>query len=59
MVAGFADSCIRVWALTQRKLRSMKSSTDLALIDKEADDIMERIMDDRYFYFVLFFNLTI
>ncbi|XP_071791479.1 transcription initiation factor TFIID subunit 5-like [Asterias amurensis] len=47
MVAGFADSCIRVWALTQRKLRNMKSGSDLALIDKEADDIMERIMDDR------------
>ncbi|XP_038049062.1 transcription initiation factor TFIID subunit 5-like [Patiria miniata] len=47
MVAGFADSCIRVWALTQRKLRSMKLGSDLTHIDKEADDVMERIMDDR------------
>ena len=47
MAAGFADSVIRIWTLTPKKLRNMKSSLDLGYLDIEADDILERIMDDR------------
>ncbi|CAI9728746.1 transcription initiation factor TFIID subunit 5-like [Octopus vulgaris] len=47
LCAGFGDGVIRVWALTPAKLRSVKTSTELNIIDKEADDVLERMMDDR------------
>lgn len=47
LAAGLQDSNIRVWALTLSKLRSMKPPSDLEVIDKEADDVLERMMDDR------------
>ncbi|KAK7484651.1 hypothetical protein BaRGS_00024059 [Batillaria attramentaria] len=47
LAAGLQDSNIRVWSLTPRKLRSMKPQSDLEVIDKEADDVLERMMDDR------------
>lgn len=45
--AGFADGIIRVWSLTPSKLRSVKNTSELNIIDKEADDVLERMMDDR------------
>ncbi|XP_074652274.1 transcription initiation factor TFIID subunit 5-like [Tubulanus polymorphus] len=45
--AGFADSSIRVFTLTPNSLRKMKTSDELELIDKEADDVLERMMDNR------------
>ncbi|XP_053548425.1 transcription initiation factor TFIID subunit 5 [Bombina bombina] len=47
IAGGFADSTVRVWSLTPKKLRSVKSATDLSLIDKESDDVLERIMDEK------------
>lgn len=47
LASGFADSEIRVWSLTRNKLRSIKPPNELELIDKECDDVAERIMDDR------------
>nr|XP_020644616.1 transcription initiation factor TFIID subunit 5 isoform X1 [Pogona vitticeps] len=47
IVGGFADSTVRVWTVTPKKLRSVKSATDLSLIDKESDDVLERIMDEK------------
>ncbi|KAK3780084.1 hypothetical protein RRG08_046146 [Elysia crispata] len=47
LVAGFSDGNLRVWSLTPQKLRGMKGVDDLEIIDKEADDVMERIFDDR------------
>uniref|UniRef100_A0A8D0DJQ4 Transcription initiation factor TFIID subunit 5 n=1 Tax=Salvator merianae TaxID=96440 RepID=A0A8D0DJQ4_SALMN len=47
IVGGFADSTVRVWSVTPKKLRSVKSAADLSLIDKESDDILERIMDEK------------
>lgn len=47
LAAGFSDSAIKVWALTPNKLKTMKSSGDLELIDKEADDVLYRMMDDK------------
>lgn len=34
--AGFEDSCVRVWSLTPKRLRSLKAPSDLNKIDKEA-----------------------
>ncbi|XP_064646268.1 transcription initiation factor TFIID subunit 5-like [Lineus longissimus] len=45
--AGFHNSQVRVWTLTKEKLRAMKSPHELNIIDKEADDVLERMMDDR------------
>ena len=36
LAAGLQDSNIRVWSLTQNKLRGMKSSMELEIIDKDA-----------------------
>jgi transcription initiation factor TFIID subunit 5 len=47
IAAGFADSTIIVWPLGANKLRGMKSSSDLEMVDKEADDVMVRMMDER------------
>ncbi|XP_066467126.1 transcription initiation factor TFIID subunit 5 [Tiliqua scincoides] len=47
IVGGFADSTVRVWSVTPKKLRSVKSAVDLGLIDKESDDVLERIMDEK------------
>ncbi|XP_015748883.1 PREDICTED: transcription initiation factor TFIID subunit 5-like [Acropora digitifera] len=45
---GFEDSCVRVWSLTPKKLRMLKPPSELAQIDKEAEDVLERIMDHRF-----------
>ncbi|KAK9400902.1 transcription initiation factor TFIID subunit 5 [Crotalus adamanteus] len=47
IVGGFADSTVRVWSVTPKKLRSVKLATDLSVIDKESDDVLERIMDEK------------
>ena len=44
---GFQDSYIRVWSLTPQSLRSIKAAPELALLDKEADDILDRMMDEK------------
>lgn len=44
---GFQDSYIRVWSLTPHSLKNIKSAPELALLDKEADDILDRMMDER------------
>ncbi|XP_065052101.1 transcription initiation factor TFIID subunit 5-like isoform X2 [Rhopilema esculentum] len=47
LAAGFDDSSIKLWSLTPRKLRTLKAPYELARIDKEADDVLERIMNER------------
>uniref|UniRef100_A0A2I3RHH7 Transcription initiation factor TFIID subunit 5 n=1 Tax=Pan troglodytes TaxID=9598 RepID=A0A2I3RHH7_PANTR len=47
IAGGFADSTVRVWSVTPKKLRSVKQASDLSLIDKESDDVLERIMDEK------------
>ncbi|XP_054168108.1 transcription initiation factor TFIID subunit 5-like [Oppia nitens] len=47
LAAGFSDSLVRVWPLSPNKLKVMKSTTELELIDKECDDVLYRMMDDK------------
>jgi transcription initiation factor TFIID subunit 5 len=47
LAAGFSDSVVRVWPLSPNKLKTMKPSSDLELIDKEVDDVLYRMMDDK------------
>ena len=47
LAAGFSDSLIRVWPLTPHKLKTMKPANELELIDKEADDVLYRMMDEK------------
>lgn len=47
LAAGFADGLVKVWSLTPNKLKEMKNPDDLDMIDKEADDVMERTFDER------------
>lgn len=47
MAVGFADSTIKVWSLTPSKLREMKPADQLKEIDRDADDVLVRMMDDR------------
>uniref|UniRef100_A0A1B0BZC7 Transcription initiation factor TFIID subunit 5 n=1 Tax=Glossina palpalis gambiensis TaxID=67801 RepID=A0A1B0BZC7_9MUSC len=47
MAVGFTDSSIKVWSLTPAKLREMKTAEHLKDIDKDAEDVLVRMMDDR------------
>ncbi|KAF4518033.1 hypothetical protein B566_EDAN009266 [Ephemera danica] len=47
LAVGFADSAIKVWSLVPQKLRAMKSAEQLSDIDKDAEDVLVRMMDDR------------
>jgi transcription initiation factor TFIID subunit 5 len=44
---GFSDATIKVWAMTPAKLRELKSTEQLKDIDREVDDVLVRMMDDR------------
>ena len=46
IAAGFSNSIIKVWPLTPQKLRIIKPSNQLDIIDKEAEDVFARMMDD-------------
>lgn len=47
IASGFDDSTVRIWTLTPKKLRMLKTVNELAKIDKEADDVLERILSDK------------
>ncbi|XP_076223518.1 TATA-box binding protein associated factor 5 isoform X3 [Nomia melanderi] len=47
LAIGFSDSSIKVWSLVPQKLRLMKTGEQLQDIDREADDVLVRMMDDR------------
>ncbi|XP_077971928.1 transcription initiation factor TFIID subunit 5-like [Styela clava] len=47
LAAGFQDSYIRVWSLTPHSLRNIKVASELSALDKESDDILDRMMDDK------------
>jgi transcription initiation factor TFIID subunit 5 len=47
MAVGFASSLIKVWSVTPNKLKKLKNAADLQDIDREADDVLVRMMDDR------------
>lgn len=47
MAIGFADSIVKVWTLTPAKLRELKPADQLKEIDRDADDVLHRMMDDR------------
>ena len=47
LATGYDDSVVRIWSLTPKKLRTLKSVNELAKIDKEADDVLERIMNEK------------
>ncbi|CAL4074885.1 unnamed protein product, partial [Meganyctiphanes norvegica] len=44
---GTSDSQVRVHSITPAKLRAMKSVDNLEDIDKDADDVLVRMMDER------------
>lgn len=47
IACGFNDSSIKLWSLSPSKLRTLKTANELSKIDKEADDVLERIMNDK------------
>lgn len=47
LAVGFGNSTIRVWSLMPKKLSALKSAEELADIDKDADDVLVRMMDER------------
>lgn len=47
LAVGFSNSTIKVWTLTRMKLKGMKSAEKLQDIDREAEDVLVRMMDDR------------
>ncbi|XP_003737306.1 transcription initiation factor TFIID subunit 5 [Galendromus occidentalis] len=47
MAVGLQDSRIKVFSLTPSKLKAMKSAQDLETVDREADDVLFRMMDEK------------
>ncbi|XP_014484463.1 PREDICTED: transcription initiation factor TFIID subunit 5 [Dinoponera quadriceps] len=47
LAIGFRDSGIKVWSLIPQKLRLMKTGEELQDIDRERDDVLVRMMDER------------
>ncbi|XP_037977282.2 transcription initiation factor TFIID subunit 5 [Plutella xylostella] len=47
LAVGFNNSTIKVWTLTPVKLRGMKSAEKLQDIDKEAGDVLVRMMEEK------------
>ncbi|KAI5641492.1 WD40 associated region in TFIID subunit, NTD2 domain-containing protein [Phthorimaea operculella] len=47
LAVGFNNSIIKVWTLTPVKLRGMKSAEKLQDIDREAGDVLVRMMEER------------
>ncbi|XP_067006198.2 transcription initiation factor TFIID subunit 5 [Anabrus simplex] len=47
LAVGFSESIVKVWTMVPQKLRAMKSAEMLQDIDREADDVWVRMMDDR------------
>ncbi|VVC86700.1 unnamed protein product [Leptidea sinapis] len=47
LAVGFSNSTVKVWTLTTIKLRGMKSIDKLQDIDKEAGDVLVRIMEEK------------
>lgn len=43
---GFSDATIKVWSLVPQKLKSLKPAEVLADIDRDADDVLHRMMDE-------------
>lgn len=43
---GFADSIVKVWSLNTHKLKGLKSADALDNIDRDADDVLHRMMDE-------------
>jgi len=43
---GFSDSIIKMWTLLPHKLKKLKSAEALKDINREADDVLHRMMDD-------------
>lgn len=46
LATGHSDSTIRVWALTPSNLHQLRPSHELEDLDKEADDISNRMIDE-------------
>eukprot|EP00090_Calanus_glacialis_P040049 TRINITY_DN6978_c0_g1_i1.p1 TRINITY_DN6978_c0_g1~~TRINITY_DN6978_c0_g1_i1.p1 ORF type:complete len:749 (-),score=253.58 TRINITY_DN6978_c0_g1_i1:122-2248(-) len=46
VAAGFSDSIIKVWTLLPHKLRKLKSADALKDINREADDVLHRMMEE-------------
>lgn len=47
LAIGFSDSTIKVWSLTPAKLRELKPAEMLKEIDRDVEDVLVRMMDDR------------
>lgn len=45
--AGATDSVLRIWSLNANKLKAMKPASELEHVDKEADDVLYRMMDEK------------
>lgn len=46
IAVGFSDSTIKVWALTPNNLKQLRPPHELEELDKEAEDISKRMLDD-------------
>jgi hypothetical protein len=46
LAAGLSDAAVRVWTLVTHKLRKLKPAEALKDINREAEDVLHRMMDE-------------
>ena len=46
MALGFANAIVKVWTLNPHKLKGLKSADALEMINRDADDVLHRMMDE-------------
>jgi len=46
LAAGFSDSVVKVWTLLPHKLKKLKNAEALKDINREAEDVLHRMMDE-------------
>merc|ERR1711993_49882 len=46
MALGFTNALVKVWTLNPHKLKGLKSADALEMINRDADDVLHRMLDE-------------
>ena len=46
MALGFTNAVVKVWTLNPHKLKGLKSADALEMINRDADDVLHRMLDE-------------
>ena len=46
MALGFTNAIVKIWTLNPHKLKGLKSADALEMINRDADDVLHRMLDE-------------